>query len=79
MQQGFYAKIFLMTLCSAYVHPIEEKVRQEFIADDDHKQPRKINKTNDLANLIDILVSIYIKKKIRKALKVFDDIVFRTR
>ncbi|MFN9319534.1 MAG: hypothetical protein ACK58Q_03035, partial [Chitinophagales bacterium] len=75
----FYAKIFLMTLCSAYAHPIEEKVRQEFIVDDDHKHPQKINRTNALAHLIDLLVPIYIKKKIRKALKVFDDIVYRTR
>jgi hypothetical protein len=79
VQQDFYAKIFLMTLCSAYAHPIEEKVRQEFIVDDDHKHPQKINRTNALANLMDLLVPIYIKKKIRKALKVFDDIVFRTR
>ena len=52
-----------MTLCSAYAHPIEEKVRQEFIVDDDHKHPQKINRTNALANLIDLLVPIYIKKK----------------
>ena len=63
IQQDFYAKIFLMTLCSAYAHPIEEKVRQEFIVDDDHKHPQKINRTNALANLIDLLVPIYIKKK----------------
>ena len=51
IQQDFYAKIFLMTLYSAYAKPIEEKVRQEFIVDDDHKHPQKINRTNALANL----------------------------
>lgn len=26
VKQYFFAKVFLMTLCGAYVHPIEEKV-----------------------------------------------------
>ena len=68
-----------MTLCSAYAHPIEEKVRQEFIVDDDHKHPQKINKTNALANLIDLLAPLSLEKKFNKALKVFDEIVFLTR
>jgi hypothetical protein len=34
VKQDFFAKVFLMTLCAAYAHPIEEKVVAEYRADE---------------------------------------------
>lgn len=33
VKQDFHAKIFLLTMCAAYAHPIEEKVIREYKAD----------------------------------------------
>ncbi len=46
VKQDFHSKIFLMTLCAAYAHPIEEKVRGEYKADETRKFDQKINHTN---------------------------------
>lgn len=79
VRQDFYAKIFLMTLCAAYAHPIEEKVVAEFRADGTRKHPQKINRTNAIATLQDSLVGIFIKKRFQQALDAFDKIVYQTR
>ena len=34
VRQDFYAKVFLMTLCAVYAYPSEEKVREEYKADE---------------------------------------------
>lgn len=79
VKQDFYAKTFLMTLCAAYAHPIEEKVTQEYKADQTRKHNQKINRTNAIAATQDILIATFIRKQFNKALKAFDDIVFKTR
>lgn len=81
IKQDFHSKIFLMSLCSAYAHPIEEKVRQEHHADQQNKNkhPQKINRTNALATIMDMAIPMFINKKFKKALKAFDDIVYKTR
>jgi len=79
VKQDFYAKVFLMTICAAYAHPIEEKVIAEFEANKDRKFDQKINRTNVIATLQDSLVGIFIKKKFQEALEAFDKIVFKTR
>jgi hypothetical protein len=79
VKQDFYAKVFLMTLTAAYAHPIEEKLRAEYIADKDRKHPQKINKTSAIAMMMDMAVPIFIKKKFKQALKAFDQIVYLTR
>jgi hypothetical protein len=33
VKQDFHARVFLMTLCAAYAHPIEDKVVEEYKAD----------------------------------------------
>ncbi len=43
VRQDFHAKILLLTLTAVYAHPIEERVRQEFKADQQRKHPQKIN------------------------------------
>ena len=79
IKQDFHAKVFLMTLCAAYAHPIEEKVIQEYKADEDRKFSQKINRTNAIGMTQSILIAVFIKKQFRKAIKAFDDIVFKTR
>lgn len=79
VKQDFYAKIFLMTLCSVYAFPIDEKVREEYKADETRKYDQKINRTNAIPMTKDILIAIFIRKDYKKALTAFDDIVFKTR
>jgi hypothetical protein len=79
VKQDFYAKVFLMTLCAAYAHPIEEKVIAEYKADENRKHDQKINRTNAIANTQDILIAVFIRKQYKKALEAFDKIVESTR
>ena len=79
VKQDFHAKVFLMTLCAAYAHPIEEKVIAEYKADKDRKHAQKINRTNALATTIDILVPAFVRKKYKESLEAFDDLVRQTR
>lgn len=79
VRQDFYAKIFLMTLCAAYAHPIEEKVTAEYKADQERKHSQQINHTSAIAATQDILIAVFIKRQYAKALEAFDDIVYKTR
>jgi hypothetical protein len=79
VKQDFYAKTFLLTLCAAYAHPIEEKVREEYKANENRKFDQKINRTNAIAMTKDILIAIFIRNEYRKAIMAFDDVVSRTR
>ena len=79
VKQDFHAKIFLLTLSAAYAHPIEERVRKEFQADENRKHNQKINRTNAISMTKDILVGVFIKQQYKKALRAFDDIVYNTR
>ena len=79
VKQDFFAKVFLMTLCAAYAHPIEEKVVAEYRADEKRKHAQKINRTNALSMTQDILIGVVIKRKYEKALEAFDKIVANTR
>jgi hypothetical protein len=79
VKQDFQAKIFSMTLCAIYAHPIEEKVREEFKADEKRKHEQKINRTSALSMLQNLLVPIFLKKKFKKAMEAFDDLVYKTR
>lgn len=79
VRQDFHAKIFLLTLSAAYAHPIEEKVREEYKADEQRKYDQKINRTNSISMTKEILVSLFIKQGINLALGAFDDIVYKTR
>ena len=79
VRQDFHAKVFLMTLCAAYAHPIEEKVIQEYKADEQRKHDQKINRTNALAATQDMLIGLFIRKQYQKAMDAFDEIVEKTR
>lgn len=79
VKQDFHAKVFLMTLCAAYAHPIEEKVIKEYKADQNRKFDQKINRTNALATTMDMLVPTFIRKEYKVALQAFDQLVEKTR
>ena len=79
VKQDFFAKIFLMTLCSVYAFPIEEKVREEYKADEKRKYDQQINRTQALAMTQDILVGVFLKQQFQKAIQAFDTIVEKTR
>jgi hypothetical protein len=79
VKQDFFAKVFLMTLCAAYSFPIEEKVREEYKADENRKWDQKINRTNALSATQDILIAVFIKHQFSQALKAFDNLVEKTR
>ena len=79
VRQDFYAKVFLITLCAVYAHPVEEKVRAEFKADEVRKHNQKINRTGAIAMTRDILIGVFLHKEYDKAIDVFDKIVYKTR
>ncbi len=79
VKQDFHAKIFLLTLSAAYAHPIEERVRKEFKADQNRKHNQKINRTNAISMTKEILVGVFKKQQYKKALRALDDIVYNTR
>lgn len=79
VKQDFHAKVFLMTLCAAYAHPIEEKVRNEYQADQDRKHDQQINHTHAISMTQDIMIGMFIKNHYKKALEAFDRIVSNTR
>lgn len=79
VKQDFLAKIFLMSLMATYAHPIEEKVREEYKADENRKHDQKINRTNALATTRDILIGMFSRRDYSGALKAFDQLVFNTR
>lgn len=79
VKQDFHAKVFLLTMCAAYAHPIEERVVAEYKADQNRKHSQKINRTNALATFMDMAIPMFLKKNVHAALAAFDSIVYRTR
>ena len=79
VKQDFHAKVFMLSMCAAFSHPIEEKVIAEHRSEDNKKHKQKINRTNALANVMDMLIPMFLKRKPVESLEAFDDIVYRTR
>ena len=79
VKQDFHAKILLMTLCAAFAHPIEEKVRAEHKESENRKHAQKINRTNALAVFSDMAIPMFLKRKFNESLETFDEIVYKTR
>lgn len=77
--QDFHAKVFMLTLMAAYAHPIEERVRNEYKADQNRKYDQKINRTSALASLRDMLVPLFVRKSFEKSIQAFDELVIKTR
>lgn len=79
VEQDFFAKIFVMTMCAAFALPIEEKVRKEYKEAEDKKYAQKINRTHALSSLTDMLIPVFLKRKFDRFLAAFDHLVYSTR
>ena len=78
VKQDFYAKIFMMSLCSSLAFPIEEKVKKEY-KEAKNKHPHKINRTSAYAMLQNISIGMLLGKAVRLAIDAYDNIVYKTR
>lgn len=79
VKQDFYAKIFLMTMCAAYAHPIEQKVIAEYKADKNRKFDQKINRSHAVSMMMDMAIPMFVKRKFKQALDSFDSIIYQSR
>ena len=79
VRQDFHARVFLMTLCAAYAHPIQDRIVKEYKADQNRKFDQKINRTNALSMTQNILIAVFLRKQFEKAINAFDKIVAETR
>ena len=76
VKQDIYAKAMMMTLCAALAFPIEERVYKEYKEDKKKglvKHLRKINRTFAYWSVKGILIGMFIKRMIKRALAVFDN------
>ena len=71
VKQDFFSKIFMMNLGSAYAHPISEKIKKE-------KKGYQINRVQVVASTRDMPLMLFVKKEIKKAFKLFDEIIGKT-
>ena len=77
VKQDFHAKVFMMSLCAVLAFPIEEKIKKEY-HQDNHKHPKKINRTSALSMLREISIALFIKKQTENAIGAFDKLVRKT-
>jgi len=68
----------MMSLCAVLAFPIEEKVRKEY-RESQNKHPQKINRTNALAMTRNIIIGLFISKKIKPSIKAFYENVEQTK
>ena len=68
VKQDFHAKVFMMTMCAAYAHPIEEKVMAEYQTDKSRNHQQKINRTNAVAMVMDMAIPMFLKRKFQESL-----------
>ena len=79
VKQDFHAKVFMLSFMGAFAFPIEQKVKQEFQANENRKHSQKINRTNALSTIRSVIIELLLKKNVNKVLEVFDELVFKTR
>jgi hypothetical protein len=75
VKQDIYSKAMMMTVCAALVFPIEERVIKECKQERKKgmvKHLRKINRTFAYWSTKGILIGMFIKRMVRRALAVFD-------
>ena len=75
VKQDIYAKAMMMTMCEALAFPIEERVIKEYKEEQQRgtvMYGRKINRTFAYWSAKGILIGMFIKGMIRRALAVFD-------
>jgi hypothetical protein len=71
VKQDVYAKVFMMTTMAVLAFPIEEKLKREY-QQNSRKHPNKVNRTNALAMVKEVLSKVFINKMIQPAIEAFD-------
>ena len=61
VKQDFHAKVFMLSFMAAFAYPIDEKVKNEFQADEDRKHSQQINRTNALSTIRFVIVDLFLK------------------
>lgn len=77
VKQDFFARIFMMTTMAVLAFPIEEKIREEQ-QQSNRKHQHKINRTNALSMIKEMVAKVFINKIIQPALKALDNILKTT-
>jgi hypothetical protein len=77
VKQDFFAKVFMMTTTAVLAFPVEEKIKQEEQTSR-RKHHQKINRTNALSMVREIISKIVIGKMIRPAIDAIDKILKST-
>lgn len=76
IEQDLYSKIFIKNLCATLAHPIDQKIDQEI---KEGKKKYATNKVFALAQTVQLIVPLFVKKKVDKSIEVFDAIVSKTK
>jgi hypothetical protein len=79
VKQDFFAKILLLNILSAYRHPIEERVKAEFKADDKRKHNQQLNKTSSLNILRKGLFQLFHQKVKSTIMQMMDLMIYKAR
>lgn len=74
VKQDFFAKVFMMTTTAVLAFPVDEKIKQEEKTSR-RKHANKINRTNALSMVKEIISKVLINKVIRPALDALDKIL----
>jgi hypothetical protein len=78
--QDFYAKVFMMAVCSTLSYPIAERVKEEYKTEKtDNKYDQKINRTNSISVTKDNFINLFIKEIHTKTLDLMDYLIEKTR
>jgi len=77
VKQDFLAKVFMMTTTAVLAFPVDEKIKQEGKTGR-RKHPKKINRTNALSMIKEIISKVIIGKIIKPALDALDKILKST-
>lgn len=77
VKQDFFAKVFMMTTTAVLAFPVEEQIKKEE-KNSRRKHHQKINRTNALSMVKEIISKVIIGKMIRPALDALDKILKST-
>lgn len=77
VKQDFFAKVFMMTTAAVLAFPVEEQIKKEQ-AQSERQHGHKVNRTNALSMVREIIARVFIGKIIIPAIKAFDTVLKST-
>ncbi len=78
VRQDFFAKIFMMNMCSIMSFPIAQKIKSENQSGKT-KHPQQLNKTSIVSTLKESWIALWLKRKTDQVLHAFDIILLKTK